>query len=232
MKTIKHSGKFLLTAIFLLSASIIAQDKIDSSKAGHNMMKHNHSKMHEMMNDSFSTQDLSKIKLEENKPDSGGINKHDFLREGAINLTSIDENKDGKVFQDQMHWNVISDEKGECPLCEMELKEVTLNKAKDNLLKNGFEVIEFGNNKNVSENLGTKESDNHSKMHTMVTKEVWNKYCPVTGKKISARAETLEYNGKLIGFCCAGSDHHKVFLKDPEKYMKNLSSDGQNYINQ
>ena len=74
------------------------------------------------------------------------------------------------------------------------------------------------------------KNNNYSKKQNEVTKKVWNKYCPVTGKKISPRAEILEYNGKIIGFCCAGSEHHKIFLKDPEKYMKNLSSDGQIYI--
>lgn len=63
-----------------------------------------------------------------------------IVREGVIDLKAIDENKDGKVFQDQMDWNVISDNPGKCPLCGMTLKEVTLEKAKENLINNGFEV--------------------------------------------------------------------------------------------
>jgi hypothetical protein len=63
-----------------------------------------------------------------------------IVREGEIDLASIDENKDGKVYQDQMCWNVISDEAGECPQCGMRLKEVTLEKAKENLLKNDYQV--------------------------------------------------------------------------------------------
>ncbi|MCL5990656.1 MAG: hypothetical protein M1419_00955 [Bacteroidetes bacterium] len=66
--------------------------------------------------------------------------KSELIREGEIDLKAIDVNEDGKVFQDQMHWNVISDSKGDCPICNMELKEVTLKMAKDNLIKNGFEV--------------------------------------------------------------------------------------------
>lgn len=64
----------------------------------------------------------------------------DIVRKGVIDLQSIDKNKDGKVFQDPMDWNVISDKAGKCPLCKMTLKEVTIKKAKENLKKNGFKV--------------------------------------------------------------------------------------------
>ncbi|HDZ58611.1 MAG TPA: hypothetical protein ENH47_00920 [Ignavibacteriales bacterium] len=63
-----------------------------------------------------------------------------IVRLGVIDLEAIDKNGDGKVFQDVMDWNVISDEPAECPRCGMKLKEVTLGKAKFNLIKNGFEV--------------------------------------------------------------------------------------------
>ncbi|MDP3445892.1 MAG: heavy metal-binding domain-containing protein, partial [Ignavibacteria bacterium] len=63
-----------------------------------------------------------------------------IVHKGVINLKAIDKNKDGKVFQDQMDWNVISDNPGKCPLCKMTLKEVTLEKAKKNLLKHNFKV--------------------------------------------------------------------------------------------
>jgi hypothetical protein len=63
-----------------------------------------------------------------------------IVREGEIDLESIDENGDGMVYQDQMCWNVISDEAGECPQCGMILKEVSLEKAKENLVENDYEV--------------------------------------------------------------------------------------------
>ncbi|OGU10900.1 MAG: hypothetical protein A2X61_16760 [Ignavibacteria bacterium GWB2_35_12] len=66
--------------------------------------------------------------------------KESIVREGIIDLMSIDKNKDGKVFQDPMDWNVISDKAGICPLCDMELVEVTLEKAKQNLIKHGYKV--------------------------------------------------------------------------------------------
>ena len=64
----------------------------------------------------------------------------DIVRKGVINLKTIDKNKDGKVFQDQMDFNVISDKPGTCPLCGMTLKEVSLKEAKATLLKHGFKV--------------------------------------------------------------------------------------------
>jgi hypothetical protein len=63
-----------------------------------------------------------------------------IVREGEIDLAAIDKNEDGKVYQDQMCWNVISNEPGKCPKCGMILKEVSLDDAKKNLEENGFEV--------------------------------------------------------------------------------------------
>lgn len=74
--------------------------------------------------------------------DSSKSSKNFLVREGEIDLKVIDKNKDGKVYQDPMDWNVISDEAGECPLCGMTLKEVTLEKAKENLIKYNFKVKE------------------------------------------------------------------------------------------
>lgn len=64
----------------------------------------------------------------------------DTVRKGVIDLKAIDKNKDGKVFQDQMDWNVISDKAGKCTLCKMVLKEVTIKEAKANLEKHNFKV--------------------------------------------------------------------------------------------
>ena len=79
-------------------------------------------------------------------PDHGSMNMEKeqsnsaIVHEGMIDLMSIDKNKDGMVYQDMMDWNVISDEPGKCPLCKMTLKEVPLEKAKENLLKNDYQV--------------------------------------------------------------------------------------------
>ena len=62
-----------------------------------------------------------------------------FIRKGVIDLETIDENKDGKLFQDVMDWNVISDEPGSCPICGMKLREFTIEEVKENLNEHGFE---------------------------------------------------------------------------------------------
>ncbi len=80
----------------------------------------------------------------ENKPTPVEIKEktknESIVREGIIDLMKIDKNKDGKVYQDLMDWNVISDKSGSCPLCKMELSEVTIAQAKENLIKHGYKV--------------------------------------------------------------------------------------------
>ncbi len=61
-----------------------------------------------------------------------------------------------------------------------------------------------------------------------VSKEPWNKVCPVKGNPIEADSPTVEYNGKVYAFCCPGCD--TKFAKNPEKYVKNLSEDGKKFI--
>ena len=78
--------------------------------------------------------DHQSMNMEKNQTDSS------IIRKGTIDLEMIDHNKDGMVYQDMMDWNVISDEPGRCPICNMELKEVSLEKAKSNLIENGFKV--------------------------------------------------------------------------------------------
>ena len=102
--------------------------KIDNSKEPHKQMEHKKSdnNMQGMKHDM--------------KSDS--MDHNSMVREGEIDLKAIDENGDGKVYQDQMCWNVLSDSEGECPLCGMKLKEVSLDKAKENLKKHDHKVKE------------------------------------------------------------------------------------------
>lgn len=111
----------------LIFSSRISANSCDSTGAhqghkdhsGHqmNMQQHDHSKM-------------------QSKDES-------IVRNGVIDVKAIDKNKDGKVFQDQMDWNVISDKPGKCPLCKMTLQEVSIKKAQENLKANGFKVKSF-----------------------------------------------------------------------------------------
>ncbi len=57
---------------------------------------------------------------------------------------------------------------------------------------------------------------------------IWNKVCPVKGNPIEEDTPTVEYDGKLYGFCCPGCD--TKFAKNPEKYAKSLSEDGTKFI--
>lgn len=102
----------------------------DTTKKSGTKYKHD---SHKKMDKVKKTQKQKSEKVEKADPES-------WVRKGVIDLKSIDKNGDGKVYQDQMCWNVISDVPGNCPLCEMKLKEVSLEKAKENLLKHNFKV--------------------------------------------------------------------------------------------
>lgn len=156
--------------VFLFSANNFAQDKKenccnDSSKCkpgnmDHAMMKEckmnmmcdsTHQKMHSKMN-CTDTANCEKMRTNMDHKtmdhsmmtDSTVHNmtkeKDSIVREGVIDLEAIDKNNDGKVFQDMMDYNVISDKAGKCPLCGMKLKEVSLKEAKDALIKSGYKV--------------------------------------------------------------------------------------------
>ena len=114
MYLIKNLSSILLVATVVFSAALISCAQ-DEEHKNHNM----------------DEQKSDVVKMDSS-----------IVRQGDIDLAAIDKNKDGKVFQDPMDWNVISDKAGSCPLCKMELKEVTLNEAKENLLKNDFKVKE------------------------------------------------------------------------------------------
>jgi hypothetical protein len=63
----------------------------------------------------------------------------ELVREGVIDVESLDNDGDGNLFECPMDWNVISDKSGECPVCGMDLKEFTILEVKNNLDKYGYE---------------------------------------------------------------------------------------------
>jgi Cu(I)/Ag(I) efflux system membrane fusion protein/cobalt-zinc-cadmium efflux system membrane fusion protein len=81
--------------------------------------------------------------VEEEKPkmemDAEHIHSSSIVHEGVIDVESIDKNKNGKLWECPMDWNVISDETGRCPVCNMKLKEYTIEDVKVNLDKYGYE---------------------------------------------------------------------------------------------
>jgi hypothetical protein len=106
---------------FIFTAFSFAQEKEDSTL--------NHDKMN--MQNMKTIQDSVHLITEEG---------NSIVRQGVIDLNAIDENKDGRVYQDMMDYNVISDKPGKCPICGMKLKEVSLKKAKDYLLNAGYKA--------------------------------------------------------------------------------------------
>ena len=153
MKAYLNKITVLTVAAFLLATSFtFAQDSTKTKSVEH---KHHM----EMKKDSSSgmMMDMKEMKMDKKSGlghgmmmDMKGMKgmKHEssaeldssVIRKGEIDLTAIDENKDGKVYQCQMDFNVLSDKPGVDPKCGMKLKEVSLEKAKENLLKNGFKV--------------------------------------------------------------------------------------------
>ena len=129
----RNAGKqlaIIFAVAMLFSIASCAPDKTEQEKNNKNNMEVKQDEHMQMDMKNHQNMEMDSIK-------SGKVS---LVREGKIDLIAIDENKDGKVYQDMMDWNVISDKAGECPLCGMTLKEVTVKKAKENLLKHGFKV--------------------------------------------------------------------------------------------
>jgi hypothetical protein len=147
----KQPTKIFIVVLFTSFISVsLAQDSIkvsnhhhmnmkghmsDQDSTKHGMMEHNNMD-HKMMNQDKMNQDMNDSTKTEM------MNENSIVREGVIDHQAIDKNGDGKVFQDVMDFNVISDNPGKCPICGMKLKEVTLEKAKENLIKHDFKVKE------------------------------------------------------------------------------------------
>jgi hypothetical protein len=109
------SGQFMLDSESSLRSAVNLFSSTDSETGNSNNSQLKENESHEHSEDSVS-----------------------IIREGIIDVEEIDLNGDGKVFQDPMDWNVISDEDGRCPVCGMFLKEVTIDEAKKNLVENGY----------------------------------------------------------------------------------------------
>ena len=128
----------IISFISFLGAFTLAQDQTDANNkecakgccSGH-VSKTNMTMAYMSMDSTHTSH---------HKMKSDDSEKVSIVREGEIDLVAIDLNDDGMVYQDQMCWNVISDEPGECPQCGMTLKEVSLEKAKENLQKNDYKV--------------------------------------------------------------------------------------------
>lgn len=70
---------------------------------------------------------VTQTEIKSTPPDSS------IIRSNTVDVATLDLNKDGKVFQCPMHYEVISDKQEACPLCKMDLEEVTVEQAAKNL---------------------------------------------------------------------------------------------------
>ena len=135
--------QFVITIalVSFLGAYMLAQEKPDTDKKEKKDCAKGCCSDHESNGKMTMAQmDADSTYKEHHQMKTESMSENSIVREGEINLTAIDANKNGKVYQDQMCWNVISDEPGECPQCGMILKEVSLEKAKENLIKNDYKV--------------------------------------------------------------------------------------------
>lgn len=133
---VKEDEKIVVSSQFLIDSESNLKAAIDQMR-GHEGMD-----MSKPMDETKPTESKDE-KIDHSKMNDDQMKSHDekspLVRTGVIDLKSIDKNKDGKLFQDLMDWNVISDEPGKCPICGMKLKEFTIDEVKANLEKNGFE---------------------------------------------------------------------------------------------
>ena len=60
---------------------------------------------------------------------------NDIVHERNVEVSKLDKNKDGFVYQCPMDWEVISDKPGNCPLCGMYLEKFSVDEAKQNLIE-------------------------------------------------------------------------------------------------
>ena len=99
--------------------------KVSVNETNKNMMDHGEMMDHSNMKDNSEMMDHSK--MDHSKMESA------IVREGVIDVAVIDVNNDGKVYSCPMCSDVISDEAGRCPKCEMKLKEYSIEDSEKNL---------------------------------------------------------------------------------------------------
>jgi len=130
-----------IALVFFLGAFTVAQDQTTTEKSEKQECAKGCCDGHgSKTNMTMANMDMDSTHNSHHKMKSTDTEKVSIVREGEIDLVAIDVNENGMVYQDQMCWNVISDEPGKCPQCGMTLKEVSLETAKENLQKNDYQV--------------------------------------------------------------------------------------------
>ncbi len=68
------------------------------------------------------------------------MSNDEWVRSDPVDVAMIDKNKDEHVYQCQMDWNVIADEEGTCPKCNMVMEKVGTDEVVKKLKDHGFKV--------------------------------------------------------------------------------------------
>ena len=136
---------FLSVAILFAAASLsLAQDSMKTTTKQHKSEMPTHSGKMDMKGMPLHSGNMDhNMNMDSSKKtgmDMKGEHSSPVAYKGVIDLKSIDDNKDGKVYQCPMDFNVLSDKPGVDPKCGMKLKEVSLQQAKENLTKHGYKV--------------------------------------------------------------------------------------------
>ena len=127
-------NKIVTSAQFLIDSESNLKAAVNQFQTGTHDHSSQKNEMQEMKDEEQETKnDKPEMKMEEHDHSAS------IVHEGVIDVEAIDKNKDSKLWECPMDWNVISDEAGSCPLCNMKLKEYSIDEVKANLTKNGFE---------------------------------------------------------------------------------------------
>ena len=141
LRGLSQGDKIVTSAQFLIDSESNLKAAITQFQTGN----HNHNSpdnkkpVDKMINEKKQMEEIKK----EKKENQNAAKNHDHLtsvvHEGVIDVSSLDKDKNGKLYECPMDWNVISDEAGSCPKCNMKLIEYSIEKVKANLNKYGFE---------------------------------------------------------------------------------------------
>jgi|GEM_PF-1596783 YHS domain-containing protein len=94
----------------------------------------------------------------------------------------------------------------------------------DNMSSGKSEIMDTAMSGHKGHNMG--QQTDKAKNGTQA--KAWNAVCPVGKDKVDPKATTVNYKGKVYGFCC--NSCVSKFVRAPEKYAKNLSKDGKTFI--
>ncbi|MCL5030522.1 MAG: efflux RND transporter periplasmic adaptor subunit [Bacteroidetes bacterium] len=142
-ENIVTSSQFLIDSESNLNAALNNMNQPGSSSDQNTGQQNNSSEKPESEKSSSDNEGVKNMQMENNKQMSEG-KKEDHSSpveyKGVIAVKSVDDNKDGKIYQCPMDFNVLSDKPGVDPKCGMNLQEVTIKQAENNLVKHGFKV--------------------------------------------------------------------------------------------